>query len=212
MCTIRVWIGNYGAYNEGYLIDQPAELPMSDNALNALLQSIQSKAERLTGYPCEEMYISDYDGIPFDCSYGRIFSEYTPIHKLNTLAQLMEEFPDNCEIVEHVLNTGCDTPDSILGIMNWIIQAEELPYYAYDAPQWASSEEEKFGWTLASYEPWYQALEDAGVSDHFDIEDYGRSNSFDVYLGNEGYVDPRCEFPQDDKYTYNEIKHMLTTK
>lgn len=209
MCTIRVWIGNYGAYNEGYLIDQPAELPMPENELDNLLHSMQSTAERLCHTPCEEMYISDYDGIPFNMSYGRIFSEYTPIYTLNTLAQLMEKFPDECAIVEDVLNTGCDAPDSVLGLMNWIVQAEDLPYYTYDAPSWVSNEEEKLGWTLASYESWYQELEKASVADHFDLEDYGRSNSFDVYLGDNGYVDARCEFPNENEYNVQQIKQIL---
>lgn len=210
MCTIRVWIGNYGAYNEGYLIDQPAELPMPENELDNLVRSIQTTAERLTHTPCEEMYISDYDGIPFGMSYGRIFSEYTPVYTLNTLAQVMEKYPDNCEIVEHVLDTGCDAPDSVLGLMNWIIQADELPYYSYDAPSCATSEEEKLGWTLAQDASWYRDLIDAGVADYFDMEDYGRCQGFDMYLGDEGFVDPCVEFPSENEYDIARIKELLS--
>lgn len=83
--TITVCIGNYGYYNESELRDRWITLPKTDAEIQQFLTD-----NGLQDAQHEEIYISDYDGIPFGFNYGTIFSEYTDLDDLNLLAKQME--------------------------------------------------------------------------------------------------------------------------
>ena len=87
--TITVCIGNYGYYNESELRDRWITLPKTDAEIQQFLTD-----NGLQDAQHEEIYISDYDGIPFGFNYGTIFSEYTHLDDLNLLAKQMELRPD----------------------------------------------------------------------------------------------------------------------
>lgn len=146
MPEITICVGNYGYYDEGKLHDTWLDLPKKRSEINTFLRTHQLR-DRFH----EEIYISDYDGIPFGFSYGTIFSEYTSLDDLNLLAATMQLYPNETKIVEEALSTGCDAPDSVIRLINWILQADNVPYYAYDIPDHMSSAsaEEKLGYTLA---------------------------------------------------------------
>lgn len=86
---IRVCIGNYGYYNEGELRDRWITLPKTDAEIEKFL-----KANGLHDPLHEEIYISDYDGIPLGMPYGDVFSEYTRLEDLNLLAKQMQDAPE----------------------------------------------------------------------------------------------------------------------
>lgn len=113
--TITVCIGNYGYYNEGELRDKWITLPKTDVEIQQFLTD-----NGLQDAQHEEIYISDYDGIPFGFEYGTIFSEYTHLDDLNLLAKQMELRPDAVERVQEVLDTGCDAPENIIELMNLV--------------------------------------------------------------------------------------------
>lgn len=209
MSEISICIGNYGAYNDGYLIDRWVDLPMDQEDLDAVLDDMQAQAEELTGCPCEEFYVSDYDGMPFGFAHGRIFGEHTPLNQLNILAMLMEQMPDECGIVQDVLDTGVEAPDDIVGLMNWILQADELPYRTYDCPEYVDSPTEKIGYTFLACEPWFATMMQEGVESYFDVEAYGDDVANDLYLGDDGYVDAACDWPDEDVYSLEDISFMV---
>ncbi|MBR0405574.1 MAG: antirestriction protein ArdA, partial [Eggerthellaceae bacterium] len=152
MGGIAVCIGNYGTYNNGYLIDRWVDLPMDPGDLAHLLHDMEFENRDIGAG--EEFYVSDYDGTPFGIGYGSRgpFSEYTPIESLNLLAQVMEDHPRECGIVQMALDSGCDCPESVLGLANWILQADDIPVYAYGLDPdvfSATSPEEKMGYSWA---------------------------------------------------------------
>ena len=122
--SIDVCIGNYGYYNEGELRDAWISLPKTSEEISDFLS-----AHGLQDPEHEEIYISDYDGVPFGLT--GLFSEFTWLEDLNMLARQMEEREGAVEKVQGALDCGIDGPESVIGLMNWIEQADEIPYYAY---------------------------------------------------------------------------------
>lgn len=56
---VKVWVGNLGKYNEGNLVGKWIELPIDEDDLEKVLESIGIDNEEY-----EEIFIADYD-IPF---------------------------------------------------------------------------------------------------------------------------------------------------
>ena len=211
MSEIKVCIGCYASYNAGYLIDRWVHLPMPDDELDAILKDMGREAQHLAGdlCPAEEFYVSDYDGIPFGMSYGNVFGEYTSLHALNVLARLMELYPRECEVVEAAIDTGCDCPSSVLELMNWVVQADDIPYYSYDAPSWCTKPEEKYAASYVLSSPWWEQLCAHDVEQYFDLEAYGEAMAQYAHLGEDGYVDACQDMPDEDRYDLAEIQKML---
>lgn len=195
--SIDVCIGNYGYYNEGELRDAWISLPKTSEEISDFLS-----AHGLQDPEHEEIYISDYDGVPFGLT--GLFSEFTWLEDLNMLARQMEEREGAVEKVQGALDCGIDGPESVIGLMNWIEQADEIPYYAYGytgayaRDEWGQtcierlSAEENYGYTVLEDTDLMRMLEkDSDAMSAFDVKRYGRlcSDSGDVQLGDKGYVD-----------------------
>lgn len=214
--SIDVCIGNYGYYNEGELRDAWISLPKTSGEIGDFLS-----AHGLQDPEHEEIYISDYDGVPFGLT--SLFSEFTHLDDLNMLARQMEERPDAVERVQAALDCGIDGPKSVIGLMNWIEQDDEIPYQTYDykraytKDQWGQtcierlSAEENYGRTVLEGTELMRMLErDGEAMSAFDVERYGElcSDSGDVWLGDQGYVDSSRGMPREDLYTREELAEM----
>lgn len=70
---LNVCIGNYGYYNEGSLHDAWITLPKTEAEIRDFLHLNQ-----LQDSQHEEIYISDYDGIPFGTRL--LFNEFCHLH------------------------------------------------------------------------------------------------------------------------------------
>lgn len=82
-----VCVGNYGYYNEGELHDTWMRLPMDPDKIEPWLRS-----HDLFDEEHEEIYISDYDALPFRCP--DVFDEYAHLDELNVLAMQLALLPD----------------------------------------------------------------------------------------------------------------------
>lgn len=213
--SIDVCIGNYGYYNEGELRDAWISLPKTSKEISDFLS-----AHGLQDPEHEEIYISDYDGVPFGLT--NLFDEYTHLDDLNMLARQMEARPCAVETVKGALGCGIDEPGSVTGLMNWIEQADKIPYHAYDYPgagaedEWGqtkverSSAEENFARTVLDESPVIEFLEECGMEEFFNYEKYGRSceTGGDANLGDRGYFDRNGDMPDEDLYTREELAEM----
>lgn len=206
--TIKVCIGNYGYYNEGELHDAWITLPKSDEEIRRFLTE-----HRLQDPMHEEIYISDYDGIPLGLNYGGIFDENTSLDDLNLLAKQIQLNPEAAEQVEAALDCGIDLPDSIVGLMNWIEQSDEIPYYAYDFDGIEycqhDSAEEKMGRTMAELDGTAEYLSNRNLESYFNFEHYGRDLSMDYSLGEDGYIDCTQDMPDEDYYSREELEEQI---
>ena len=78
MNEVKAWVGNLGKYNEGDLVGRWIELPIDEDDLEKVLESIGIDNEEY-----EEIFIADYD-VPFD---SKELGEYTSIERLNEIAE-----------------------------------------------------------------------------------------------------------------------------
>ena len=178
------------------------------------LDNIEKNAQRLTGMPCEEMYISDFD----KTDVGRyVIDQYTDIYELNLLAYVMEDKPLEVNQVELALGVLDTMPyvqhSDPLSLMNYIYQADELPYYSYECGSYLdkdspfTSKEECFGYDLIKGNERLSSVLDAeDVLDYFNYEDWGRAQSrgTGITLGDYGYLD-NGNWPDPGYWTLEEI-------
>lgn len=211
--TIRISVGNYGYYAEGELRDAVLALPVEDDG--AIREWLE--AHGLYDGLHEEVYVSDYiDGAPGGCS--ELFNEHAGLSDLNLLAKQMQAYPEQAARIYECLEAGIDAPDGILGLMNWIAQADDFPFYAYDyehmgnLDEWGHpwderiSAEEKLGWTLLETAPGLRsALDECDAWGAFDVERYGKMNSHYYTLCESGYIDKTQDYPDQDRLTREEI-------
>lgn len=192
--AIGVCVGNYGEYASGRLIDRWASLPMEDAELAEFIRSMQRPGH-------EELYISDYDGVPF--GLDSVFTQYARLEELNTLARLMQNASSwELDAVEGALDCGVDEPSTVLELCNLIMQADEIPYSAYTHE--GCSAHESLGMTIAEESGLADKLEDLGVGCYFDYEAYGRDIAYDVFAGADGYV--YDDMPDMGRYDWEDVE------
>lgn len=134
---LNVCIGNYGYYNEGSLHDAWITLPKTEAEIRDFLH-----LNRLQDPLHEEIYISDYDGVPFGAT--QLFTEFCQLEDLNLLAkQLVTVSPGDLEKVGAWIQAN-NAPESLVELMDLIEQADEIPFYswgydgAYDKDEFGS--------------------------------------------------------------------------
>lgn len=216
--VIKVCIGNYGYYNEGELRDAWIELPKTEQEIADFLQE-----KGLQDPLHEEIYISDYDGMPLGINSATLFNEYTRLDELNLLAMQIAYDPDAAEKVADALDTGVDVPDSLVGLMNWIEQADDIPFYGYDYDAMGAKDssghawdeyltnEEKLGQTLLDnhFGEFKEMLENiSGAERAFDVEKFGEAYAYDYYLGDKGYIGAHENMPDEGRWTLEELKEI----
>lgn len=120
-----VCVGNYGYYNEGELHDTWMRLPMDPDKIEPWLRS-----HDLFDEEHEEIYISDYDALPFRCP--EVFDEYAHLDELNVLAMQLALLPDGAlEHIDAAVEYG-EPLNHLDELMNLVAQADDLPVYDYE--------------------------------------------------------------------------------
>lgn len=105
---LNVCIGNYGYYNEGSLHDAWITLPKTEAEIRDFLHLNQ-----LQDSQHEEIYISDYDGIPFGTRL--LFNEFCHLEDLNLLAkQLVTANPADLGNLECAVLPGTSCQNRIV--------------------------------------------------------------------------------------------------
>lgn len=200
--TLRVCVGNYGYYNEGELRDTWADLPMDPNQITPWLT-----AHGLYDAAHEETYISDVDNWPFEV-FGL---DLVDLRSCNRIAIAMEYAgPDGVEAVANALECSCDAPGSVDGLINLLLQADEIPYAEFPRDQWGYPSKELFGYEYADETGLLAKLQDMNADCYFDFEKYGRDLLMDYMTSDDGYL--YDEMPADDFYSADEIDELLGLK
>lgn len=211
---LRVWIGNLGKYNEGELVGDWLELPVTNKELESFLrekvglQLTQKEVdESLAKYGVcyEEYMINDYEtDLPINVS------EYSNLSMLNLLAKASERVT-NMEAVEAFIE--CENTDDIEEIINIMLQEDRIPYYTYGIENDTLSKEEKYGMQKAENMGITELLQKHNIENYFDYEEYGNEDDLSGYveLFDEGYID-RSETNAVDLHLYSseEIKEELS--
>lgn len=108
MAKLSIYITNLGKYNEGELLGEWVELPVSDEELDAVYDRIQICHDDKeyfdeAGNPYEEVFITDYEcDVP-----GIQVGEYDSIENLNELAEKMDSMDEyDLKIFEAAVEAG----------------------------------------------------------------------------------------------------------
>lgn len=100
---LAVYITNLGKYNEGYLIGEWVELPVTDEELEKVFERIEINEQY------EEYFITDYES-----DYGLTAGEYSSIHELNEQAEQLAELDEyELDIVAALLSEGYELSEAL---------------------------------------------------------------------------------------------------
>lgn len=192
---VRIWVGSYGYYNEGYLVGDWFSLPMDNDELWAGIKDA-CKVDRFH----EEVGCFDHEcDVP-----GVNMDEYDSIDDLNAMAAALDAM-NLC--YEDALTAYLDYNGSFspIEVANIAIDAESIPFYGYECGGDYLSNEYKYGYTMVALNcDLMKLLVDNGIEDYFDYERYGRDYG-DVYLTDEGYLCLSGDEPDTNTYTADEI-------
>lgn len=215
---LSVCIGNYGYYNEGYLHDTWITLPKTEAEIRDFLH-----LNHLQDPLHEEIYISDYDGVPFGAT--QLFTEFCQLEDLNLIAkQLVTVSPGDLEKVGAWIQAN-NTPESLVELMNLIEQADEIPFYsweydgAYDKDEFGSmiyttmSPEKNYGYEMVEQNEELKHILDSSsqIESAFDYEKYGRAytEGGEVTVLQDGYIDNCADGPDVDYYDRDELASLI---
>jgi len=88
---MRVYITDIEAYNNGHLVGEWYELPMSDEGLQMAIAEVLQNGQEV----CENMHIhEEYFITDYECDYMKI-DEYSSLSNLNEIAQKMSELDED---------------------------------------------------------------------------------------------------------------------
>ena len=101
---MRIYLTNLGKYNEGHLIGEWVDLPISEEELQKVLDRIGINEEY------EEYFITDYE-TDFD---GIEIGEYSNLDDLNEMAETLESLDDDeKEVVDAIMSEGYSLEEAI---------------------------------------------------------------------------------------------------
>ena len=112
---IKIYLTNLGKYNEGELLGEWVELPVSEEELNEIFDRIKICHDDIEytdecGNPYEEYFITDYETNISGFSIG----EYDNLNKLNEIAETLENLEDyEKEVVEAMMSEGYDLDETL---------------------------------------------------------------------------------------------------
>jgi len=176
MAYLNIYLTNLGKYNEGELVGEWVELPISDEELQAVFKriGISDKPDPVTGQYYEEYFITDYESDIPDISIG----EYDSIDSLNEIAESIESLSDY-EL--KILKNACEA--GFFDIEN-IEDFDRSRYYFYeDVYDYQSLGE----YMIDDIYGGVEHLESETLASNFNMESFGWDEHY--YFNAEDYID-----------------------
>lgn len=100
---LRIYLTNLGKYNEGQLVGEWVELPVTKEELEKVFERIGINEEY------EEYFITDYE-----CDFGYQVGEYENLESLNELAETLDELEEDEErVVKAAIEYGYTLDEAI---------------------------------------------------------------------------------------------------
>ena len=207
---LNVWIGNLGKYNEGELVGEWLNLPVSKQELDTFLrekvglqltQAEVDKALEEDGVCYEEYMINDYEtDLPIK------ISEYENLDNLNLLATIAENVNDMDAINAYVDSQGEMTLEELANLME---QEDDIAYFRFSNDSFSMSAEEKMGYEMAEATGLLETLQKLQIEEFFDFEGYGSSwENGDITILDNGYIDFGDSDIDLNRYTLEELKEQ----
>lgn len=167
---LRIYLTNLGKYNEGMLVGEWVDLPVSEEELEKVFKRIGINDEY------EEYFITDYESDIDGVKVG----EYENIDDLNELAEALEDLDSEEEnVLSVMLEDGCTFEEALKKIKD----RDYMVYYNCDSMEDVA----------------YQVVEESGLLDgvpekvarYFNYEAYGRDLEIEgtFYQINNAYIE-----------------------
>ena len=167
---LRIYLTNLGKYNEGMLVGEWVDLPVSEEELEKVFNRIGINDEY------EEYFITDYESDIDGVKVG----EYENIDDLNELAEALEDLDSEEEnVLSVMLEDGCTFEEALKKIKD----RDYMVYYNCDSMEDVA----------------YQVVEESGLLDgvpekvarYFNYEAYGRDLEIEgtFYQINNAYIE-----------------------
>lgn len=167
---LRIYLTNLGKYNEGMLVGEWVDLPVSEEELEKVFKRIGNNDEY------EEYFITDYESDIDGVKVG----EYENIDDLNELAEALEDLDSEEEnVLSVMLEDGCTFEEALEKIKD----RDYMVYYNCDSMEDVA----------------YQVVEESGLLDgvpekvarYFNYEAYGRDLEIEgtFYQINNAYIE-----------------------
>lgn len=135
---LRIYLTNLGKYNEGMLVGEWVDLPVSEEELEKVFKRIGNNDEY------EEYFITDYESDIDGVKVG----EYENIDDLNELAEALEDLDSEEEnVLSVMLEDGCTFEEALEKIKD----RDYMVYYNCDSMEDVA----------------YQVVEESGLLDVF---------------------------------------------
>ncbi len=167
---LRIYLTNLGKYNEGMLVGEWVDLPVSEEELEKVFNRIGINDEY------EEYFITDYESDIDGVKVG----EYENIDDLNELAEALEDLDSEEEnVLSVMLEDGCTFEEALEKIKD----RDYMVYYNCNSMEDVA----------------YQVIEESGLLDgvpekvarYFNYEAYGRDLEIEgtFYQINNAYIE-----------------------
>lgn len=172
MNEVKVWVGNLGKYNEGNLVGRWIKLPIDEDDLEKVLESIGIDNEEY-----EEIFIADYD-LPFD---SKELGEYTSIERLNEIAERYNDLKEDEKEVFNEISSDFKLNEAFDIV-------EDGDYMIY-------SDCDDMGDVAMQYVEETGLLDNVpgDLVDYFDYQSYGRDMEINGYYIRSSYCDGYIE-------------------
>ena len=160
---ISGYITNLGKYNEGELVGEWIDFPISDEDLQAALQRIGVGTTDEFGQPYEEYFFTDWE-LPEGMDWED-FGEYPDIEKVNEIAEFFENSTTNEQVIAAVLDYASDLDEAI----NILTAGNYMVY-------WGAEDTKSLGEiAIDEIDGGIENLSKETLEQYFDYEAYGRS-------------------------------------
>ena len=161
---ISGFITNLGKYNEGELVGEWIEFPISEEDLQAVLTRIGIGSTDDFGSPYEEYFFTDWD-LPSGMDW-EIFGEYPNIDQVNEVAEAIEESSYPEDVVSAVFDHYSYDIDAAIETL----RNSEFMFYPNvdDATSLAE-------YAINDIDGGIENLSKETLQDYFDYEAYGRN-------------------------------------
>lgn len=181
MAHISIYLTNLGKYNEGELVGEWVELPVSDEELQEVFNRIGIGSTDEFGQPYEEYFITDYNtDIP-----GLYIGEYDSLTDLNAKAESLENLTDwDLKILKNASEASFVDENNLEDFNS----SRFVLYSGVDTPQ-------DLGYAMVEYMGGLSELGNDTLEDNFDFEAYGRDVRLQFYAPD--MVDVDYDDPED---------------
>ena len=171
---LEAFVTNLGKYNEGELVGEWVEFPVSDDEIEDILERIG-----IDGEEYEEYFITDYEA---DFHAAEILGEYVTLETLNEIAEAIENTSDETTTLAVI---EAEVPRNAQELLDCIESADDYYVITYDAA--GGDKDSDLAWYYIDMDG-IESLGRETLERYFDYESFGRDLSFDFTRTDYGWV------------------------